>query len=63
MLGKIIGKVTGKTVEIVTGTPEFVKTNTKSTLEALKNAKNGFVSEFKSEFNKSGETDNTEIWY
>lgn len=61
MLGKIIGKVTGKTVEVVTGAPEFVKTNTKATLEALKDAKNGFVTEFKSEFNKSEETNSTKI--
>ena len=61
MLGRLIGKVTGKTVEVVTGTPEFVKTNTKATLEALKDAKNGFVNEFKSEFNKSEETNSTEI--
>jgi hypothetical protein len=53
MLGKFLGKVTGKSVDIVTATPEFVKTNTKATMEALKNAKNEFVSDFKTEFNKS----------
>lgn len=52
MLGKFLGKVTGKSVEVVTATPEFVKTNTKATMEALKNAKNGFVTDFKAEFNK-----------
>ncbi len=61
MLGKIIGKVTGKTVEVVTGTPEFLKSNTKATLEALKDAKDGFVDEFKSEFNKSEKTELPEI--
>lgn len=53
MLGKFLGKLTGKSVDIVTATPEFVKTNTKATMEALKNAKNEFVSDFKTEFNKS----------
>lgn len=53
MLGKFLGRLTGKSVDIVTATPEFVKTNTKATMEALKNAKNEFVSDFKTEFNKS----------
>ena len=45
MLGKFLGKVTGKSVEVVTATPEFLKTNTKATMEALKGAKDGFVTD------------------
>jgi len=53
MLGKLLGKITGKSIEVVTGTPEFVVSGTKATMEALKDAKDGFVTEFKSEFNKN----------
>lgn len=53
MLGRIIGKVTGKSVEVITSTPTFVTNTTKSTMEALKNAKDNFVTEFKSEIEKS----------
>lgn len=53
MLGKLLGKITGKSIEVVTGTPEFVVSSTKATMEALKDAKDGFVTEFKSEFNKN----------
>ena len=52
MLGKFLGKVTGKSVEVVTATPEFLKTNTKATMEALKSAKDGLVTDFKAEFKK-----------
>ena len=53
MLGKIIGKVTGKSVEVVTSAPAFVTNTTKSTMEALKNAKDNFVTEFKNEIEKT----------
>lgn len=53
MLGKLIGKVTGKSVEVITSAPKFVTNTTKSTMETLKNAKENFVSEFKTEVNKT----------
>ena len=53
MLGKILGKVTGKSVEVITSAPTFVTNTTKSTMEALKSAKENFVTEFKTEIDKS----------
>lgn len=53
MLGKIIGKVTGKSVEVITSAPTFVTNTTKSTMETLKNAKDNFVTEFKNEIEKT----------
>ena len=61
MLGKLLGKITGKSIGLVTGTPEFVISSTKATIKALVDEKNGFVTEFKSEFSKPNETQNTEV--
>ena len=48
----MLGKFTGNPGEVVTATPDFLKTNPKATMEALKGAKDGFVTDFKAEFNK-----------